>query len=531
MTRALFRKQMMEVFAWIYRDRKSGKNRSVKGIVIYSALYLFLFAFLGAMFYMMAGTLCKPLAGAGFGWLFFALMGLVSVALGVFGSVFNTYASLYQAKDNDFLLSMPIPSRTILAVRLFGVFAMGLMYELIVMIPTLIVYFINVPVNVLGAIFSLLVPLVLAVLVLTLSCILGWVVALVSSRLKNKSIITVLMSLAFIAAYYYFYAQAYSLLQAIILNPQRVGDAIRGVLFPFYHMGLAAEGNSLSMLIFTGIMAAIFGVVYLVLSRSFIRLATTNRGAAKKKYMERTLRRGSVDGALLRKELRRFLGSPTYMLNCGLGIVFMLVAAVALLVKSDLVRSTVGMMLMGYERLLPLIAVAIVCMLVCMNDITAPSVSLEGKNLWLVQSLPVTAWQALRAKLRLHLLMTLVPALALTVCVEVVIQPDPVFAILMPVVTALFVLFMALLGLTLNLKMPNLKWTNETVPVKQSMGVMLALFGGWAVVVGFGAAYAALRNVVSEQVFLLCIAVLLTILSAALLRWVKTRGADIFGAL
>ena len=74
-------------------------------------------------------------------------MGLLALFMGVFGSVFNTYASLYQAKDNDLLLSMPIPSGKILLVRLSGVYAMGLMYEVSVMIPTLVVWFMTAPVT------------------------------------------------------------------------------------------------------------------------------------------------------------------------------------------------------------------------------------------------------------------------------------------------------------------------------------------------------------------------------------------------
>lgn len=530
MTRALFKKQMMEVFAWIYRDKKSGKNRSWKGIALYVGLYLVIFGFLGVMFFMVADMLCEPLAAAGYGWLFFALMGLISVALGVFGSVFNTYASLYRAKDNDLLLSMPIPPRVILMTRLSGVYAMGLMYELIVMIPTLIVYYLNVRLNALGVAFSLLTPLVLSVLVLTLSCVLGWVVALISERLKHKSLITVVLSLAFLTAYYYFYMQAYSMLQAILFNPAQLGDAIRGALFPFYHMGLAADGNALSMLIFTGTMAALFAAVYLVLSRSFVRLATTNRGAAKAKYTEKALKAGSVNGALLRKELRHFLGSATYMLNCGLGLVLMPAAAVALLIKGDAV---VEFMAMFDEsaQLLPLLTAAAICMLTTMNDITAPSVSLEGKSLWLAQSLPVTPWQVLRAKVRLHLLLGLPSTLILVVCACAALKLTLIYGVLIAVVAVLFVLLTALAGLALNLKMPNLKWTDETVPVKQSMSVMLTLFGGWAVVVALGGAYAALSRLIGPKGYLVCVAVLLAAVCAALTAWIRTRGARIFSSL
>ena len=43
----------------------------------------------------------------------------------------------------------------------------------------------------------------------------------------------------------------------------------------------------------------------------------------------------------------------------------------------------------------------------------APSVSLEGKSLWLLQSLPVTPWQVLRAKLSVQLLLTSAPGAVL----------------------------------------------------------------------------------------------------------------------
>ena len=50
---------------------------------------------LGGVFTYLSMILCAPLSAAGMDWLYFALMGLLSVLLGVFGSVFNTYYCLY----------------------------------------------------------------------------------------------------------------------------------------------------------------------------------------------------------------------------------------------------------------------------------------------------------------------------------------------------------------------------------------------------------------------------------------------------
>ena len=159
MTKALLRKQMMEVFSWLYKDKKSGKIRNAKGVAGCVLLYLLLFGFLGVMFGVAAVTLCKPLLLADMGWLYWCLMGLIAIFFGVFGSVFNTYSSLYQARDNDLLLSMPIPISRILLIRLSGVYAMGLMYEMIVMIPTVLIWFMTAPFSVMGMIFALLIPL------------------------------------------------------------------------------------------------------------------------------------------------------------------------------------------------------------------------------------------------------------------------------------------------------------------------------------------------------------------------------------
>lgn len=531
MTKALFKKQMMEIFAWLYYDRKSGKNRGKNGIIGYSILYLFLFGFLGFIFWKMADMLCAPLLSIGFGWLYMGLMSLVGIALAVFGSVFNTFSSLYLAKDNDLLLSMPIKSSKILLIRLSGVYAIGLMYELLVMIPAIIVFLLNAELSIAACIFNILLPFILSVFVLTLSCVLGYVVAIISVKLKRKNIITVVLSLAFITAYYYVYSKAYSMLQSIIADPAIVGNKVKSILYPFYQMGLGCEGNILSMLIFIAFIAVLFGIVYLLVSHSFLKIATSNKGSAKAKYKEKSAKAGSVKSALLKKELHRFLGSPTYMLNCGLGIVVMLIAAVVLLIKGNDVSELLNGIFGQSQDAIALLSIAAVCMMTTMNDITAPSISLEGKDIWIVQSLPVKAADVLMSKLKLNLYLSVIPSLILTFSILWIIRPEWYFCLLMPIAVVVFITFMAITGLFLNLNLPNLHWTNETIPVKQGMSVMIALFGGWAVVLLFGGIYFAISEYITSVLYLIIIIALLLTLSVILLHWLKTKGTKIFETL
>ena len=528
MTKTLLKKQMMELFSFFWQDKKKNKMRTGDNLVLFVLLYLLLFGMMAFLFYMVADMLCEPLVMAGLGWLYFSLTGLIGIALGVFGSVFNTYASLYCAKDNEFLLAMPISASKILLMRLTGVYAMGLMYELLVMIPVLLKYFITAGPGAAAVAGSVLITFVISIFVLTLSAVLGWGVALISTKTKRKSLITVALSLIFIAAYYYAYGMAAGLLQEIASDPQKAGGWIRGRFSPLYHMGLAAEGNPLSLLYVSVLVSSLFALVYLLLAKSYRKIATANKGEAKVQYKERRASVHSVQRALLGKEFRRFLGSSAYMLNCGLGIVLMVIAAIALLFKADMVTETAFYLFAGEEEPLALIAAAAVCMMASMNDITAPSVSLEGNNLWLLQSFPVSGRQVLMAKLGLHLILTLIPAAVLTVSVELVLKPSPVFAVLIPASVVSFILFMALFGLVVNLKMPNLTWTSEIVPIKQSMGVMIVLFGSWALVVALAGLYVLLRNYLSPPVYLAAASTVLLAGSAALFSWVKNAGARIF---
>ena len=459
-------------------------------------------------------------------------MSMVAVSLGSFGSVFNTFASLYQAKDNDLLLSLPLPTRSILIARLFGVYAMGLMYELLVMVPAMIVYFMHVSPNVSVVICCILIILLLSVFILTLSCVLGWIVAFVSSKLKNQKIITVLISLAFFAAYYYVCGSAGNMMQTLLLDPAGMADKVKEIAYPLYQMGLAAEGKWNAFLFFAFAVLVLFAVIYFILQKSFLALSIANKGNKKAVYVEKKAHTASIPRALLRKEVFRFTQSPIYMLNCGLGIVFILFAAVMLLVKKGTVDSLL-MMFIGYEDRIALVATAAICMITTMNDMAAPSVSLEGKNIWILQVLPVSGWQVLKAKLGLQIIFNLIPTTFLIICVEWILKPAAAFVVLIPLTVVLFIIMMAAFGLTCNLKAPNLKWTNETVPVKQSMSVTAALFGGWIIVAAFCFIYYLLYKYfeVKALSFLAGLDVVLAVLCILLLKWLCKQGSNIFETL
>ena len=528
MLKLLVKKQLFEIFRSYFYDAKKNKART-KGVTIgYIVLFVLLMAgLLGGMFGVLSHTMCGPLAALDMDWLYFVIMGMMAVFLGAFGSVFNTYSGLYLAKDNDLLLSMPIPVRVIMTSRLLSVYLMGLMYSGIVILPAILVYWFTVPVTA-GRILGGVVLLVdISLFVLTLSCALGWVVAKISLKLKRKSFITVIVSLVFFGLYYFVCFRSQAMIADLLLNAEDVGNKIRGI-YPLYLFGRVGCGDGVAMLIVSTVVIALLALVWYLIARSFLHIATASGNTAKAVYHEKAVKQVGADIALLRKELGRFTASPLYMLNCGLGTVFLLVLAVLALIKGRDVFLMMNALFAGEESFVTVLAALCLCLLASSNDITAPSVSLEGKSLWIAQSLPIAPWQALRAKLRMHLLITELPLVVCAVCVAAVSGLDFLHAALLVVVPMVYVVLSAAFGLFMGLKRPNLNWTSEVAPIKQGLAVFLSMFGGWLVVVALGFLYYALMARVGAVAFLLAVTALFAVLALVLVRWLKTSGAKIY---
>ena len=337
MLKTLLKKQMAEIFRNYFYDPKKNKMRSRGATIAYIVLYaLLMVGLLGGIFALMAVGLCGPLVEGGMDWLYYLLVGLIAVFLGTFGSVFSTYSSLYLSKDNDLLLSLPIPVRCVMASRLLGVYLLGLMYAAVVIVPGVIVYWLTAPVTAGTIVGGVLMVLIVSVIVMVLSCLLGWVVARISLKLKNKSFITVLLSLLFLAAYYFVYYKAQALITLLVENAAVYGMKIRGSAYLLYLFGSVGAGDWLAMGIVTVTQAALLALTLWGIARSFLKIATATGSVKKVRFEHRAVRAQSVQRALFGKELRRFTASPNYMLNCGLGILMLPVAGIVLLIKGGL---------------------------------------------------------------------------------------------------------------------------------------------------------------------------------------------------
>lgn len=324
------------------------------------------------------------------------------------------------------------------------------------------------------------------------------------------------------------YFKAQELIQDLLQNALIYGDKVKDRAYPLYLFGRVGEGDAVAMLVFTIGIAAMAVFTFRLLAGSFIRIATASGKSGKAVYREKHEKRKSEFGALLTKEFKRFTSSPNYMLNCGLGTIFLPILGVAALIKGQTVLQTISRFFAGeeVEGYIVVIVITAVCLVVAMNDMVVPSVSLEGKNLWILQSLPVKPWNILRAKLGVQLLLTGLPVLFCEICLAVCLRMDIVKTLFILVIPIVFTGMMTVFGLFLGINMPNLTWTNELAPIKQSLGVVISMFGGWALAAGVAVLYFVAGKKIGAPGYLLLVTIVFALITGVFYIWLKRKGME-----
>ena len=487
MLKSLIKIRFMAMFSSMFRNSKKGKSYGIGMKIFMGIVFAYILGVMGMLFGSIFYMMCEPFDALGLNWLYFALAGMFSFAICFVGSIFMTQSQLYEAKDNELLLAMPVPPSYILLSRMIALLLMNYLYELVVMIPAGIVYVMFLPVTAMGVIAFLVSVVLLPFLVMTFSCIFGWLVALISSRMRRKNLIVTIISVVLFCGYMAVCTQLYSYMEALVENGVQIGEAVQKSIFPAYHLGKAIADSSVgSLLLFVLCAVVPFVIVYVVLSKNFIHIATAKRGTVRIEYKEKQLKVSSGVKALTMKDLSRLGGNPMYILNACTGSILLLLAIGAAIWKYDDVASIIemGKGYMGDEvnEILWALAASLFGACSIMNIVSAPSISLEGKNLWILKTLPIPSGKILISKVWAHVI-ACVPAALLGTIVCLFILPFSLNGFLMTLILPLLMnVWQAFFGVIVNLFFPRFDWVSETACVKQGISVMIAMFGGMAIV-------------------------------------------------
>lgn len=107
---------------------------------------------------------------------------------------------------------------------------------------------------------------------------------------------------------------------------------------------------------------------------------------------------------------------------------------------------------------------------------TMASVSLEGKSLWILQSMPVNMKDIMNSKILVNLTATVPGALISATMLVIGMKPGLAGGVVYYLLLLAFGVGTAVWGLLINLMIPNYEWESETQVVKQSLPAFLGMF-------------------------------------------------------
>ena len=526
MIKTLLKKQWIGTLS-VFTIGKDGKKRSPKVAIAFAVLIVYALFSIGLLFWEMADMLCAPLVNGGMAWVYFAMMGTMATAFGLTLSMFTAKARLYEAKDNDLLLSMPIPTWVILFIRTVGLYGFTFLIEGLVFVPALIRYFTIFGFSVIPFLCSLVGMVILPFLALAVSYILGWLIAFIGAKLPGKNLLVMLFAVVFMVGYYALYSKVNEYLGYVITHGEAVGKVMKTSLYPFSQLGKACAGDGVALLIYALIFVGVFALVYLLMSATYLRLATMNKGMKKTKYTGKGYNGTGYIFALVKKELLRFSKNPMVMLNCFMGSVALLLIPIVSLFKKDMLLQVIP----AFKGDFSLVVAALICLLAATNLLTCCSISLEGNSLDVLRVLPLETEKVLLGKWLMGALASGVPAIFAWAVLCIQFKIEVAIALCVLLVALIFVAMSSAMGLAINLLFPNLKWTNEVAVVKQSVASLVSMFSGFAAVALLVGGYFLFGKYLPAWGYLLVCTAVVAITFAGICFFLKKKGTKIFEGL
>ena len=493
---------------------KKKRRKIVGGFIGAALLYALLMAYciLMCVGYGMAGIIeAAPIMCA-----------LVISALAFLLTFFKTNGYLFHFKEYDMLMSLPFEARTVAGCKFLYMYIKSLPWYLSISLAMLIGYgyfahpsVLIYPLWIILAFFLPLIPMLLA-------AFLGFLIARISAGFRKTNIIQTILIMAFVV----FCFSLRFIIQDIFQNNKvqstleqsmQITSDASGIYLPAKWFTDAVTGQSpIAALLLIGVSVLLFAVVFYIVGNSYGKINSALKShAASKKYKMAGQKKRSVVSAIAFKEYKRLTGSTTYMVNGAMGeILAVLLGIVFLIIGFNKIIAVVTRDApFDYSTLQPAIPF-IVYFFIGMVATTACSPSLEGKNFWILQSLPIEMKTVYQGKMLFNMYLT-VPAMAFaTICICVSAKAPVLDTVLYLILGFALCAFSTAWGCVCGVKHLRLDWENEVEVIKQGGAVAIYMFPNMFAVMGLAVLVVFLSFKVDYRLLTLAMILLAAVLSA-----------------
>lgn len=412
-----------------------------------------------------------------------AFMLAITSVIVFFQALRNANGVVFGFADYETTCALPIKNRNLVFAKLTYVYLENLICFILFVFPASVIYGVlskeGVAYYLRSVVGILLSPLFPAAAGLAV----GTVVALFASKFKKSNLLNVVLSFVLVAAYMAFVfmtsndnVEMVTSLALKVSNVYPVADLYANGIVGF---------NALDFWCYIFLSIAVLCVYVFLISTFYskINAAVTYKKSSKGKVGE--LKSTSSDKTLFKREIGKWVNTPSYVLNSAMGAIMLIIMSVVVVIKLNGITEldkttqtkgyeTFALILNQLKAYIPLIP--IVCTCTCCY--CASSISIEGKSVWIIKSLPINPKEIFKAKIRLNLFITVLPTIAACVLFGIVLKLNAIEIILCVAASVSYCVTSAMFGLFVNVKKHDYDWQSAAEVIKRGAASTICVLVG-----------------------------------------------------
>ena len=449
------------------------RKKTIKGIIVSLIVVYILF-----YVYYITSSLMPTFVKSGNPIYVLAFLFAVCSLYIFFANAFKIKNILFDFKDYNLLMSLPIRRNVVIASKLSSLYIINLLCTFIVMIPGYLAYikYASLPSNIIFFLLLLAIPLI----PLLLSSIVGIVITWLTSFFKNNNIGSYIVYILIIAIVFFGMYKINGLDNNVIVNNSINMVNYFSKYYPLTSLftELLGNFNIISMLIylFIPLFAIIIFILFINYGYDKLRNKLLKQNVNSNYMLKKYVVNNSVI-SLYKKELKKYFTSPLYVINTSFGCIIMILLIISILIFNDNMISHFEN-ISNFNEMVKENIFIILSVLFAVSSTTNSSISLEGKSLWIIKMLPVSTSKIFASKIMVNLTVLLPTAIIVCTFFGIYLKLSLVNFIFTYLISFAYSIFTSVLGLLLNLLFPKFDYDNEVRVIKQSLAVFLSILIG-----------------------------------------------------
>ncbi len=459
-----------------------------------------------------------------------SFLAVYALAIPIMMTLFRASGTLFFYKDHDIVAPLPIRTSVIFSAKLFVMMIWMYAFNLIIVLPILFSYFYFLGFDVIGLMMYMLAFIVFPMVPIALMSFISLGIGYIATKFNfGKAIQIVLLFIVFFGIMFLQFS-----INSTTQNPLTGQIDVISGLSEYYiplrwFVDAVYDHHILSMLYLVFSHVLIFVLFVFMMSKVSYHL---NMKGIQKHHIKSNkvthIKKSSVTKTLIKKEINKFFSIPIYVLNVGFGPILLLFTAIASIFVDaseyvDLLEmaqiDTYVILALGYGFIVSLLYT------------TGISLSLEGKNFWVIKSLPIKAKDVMLSKIYFNMILGIPVIIISTIIFHFTLDISAIHALLLLLISFSLLTLISFIGSVVNLYFPKLDFKNEVEVIKQSLGAFLAMIAGFSVLGTQVLLYIFFSDYLTTEIIILCLSMIDGLLVIPFYVMINKNSENIFKKL